>query len=83
LTQFGGGWGWQQVVVFKKELLTVKTVGLSDVWRPVSSGQIDYHTKKDPVSFLSYFQKHRNGSKKVQINRGKGLIDLHAAKYLY
>ena len=56
---------------------------MSDLWRPVSSGQIDYRTKKDPVSFLSYFQRYKKGAKKIQINRGKGLIDSHAAKYLY
>ena len=67
----------------KKRITYTKAVGLSDLQRPVSSGQIDYRTKKDPVSFLSYFQRYKKGAKKVQINRGNGLIDSHAAKYLY
>ena len=67
----------------KKRITYNKAVGLSDLWRSVSSGQIDYRTKKDPVSFLSYFQRYKKGAKKVQIDRGKGLIDSHAAKYLY
>ena len=67
----------------KKRITYNKAVGLSDLWRSVSSGQTDYRTKKDPVSFLSYFQRYKKGAKKVQIDRGKGLIDSHAAKYLY
>ena len=50
---------------------------------PAYTDEIDYRTKKDPVSFLSYFQRYKKGAKKVQINRGNGLIDSHAAKYLY
>ena len=64
----------------QKRITYNKAVGLSDLWRPVSSGQIDYRTKKDPVSFLSYFQRYKKGAKKIQINRGNGLIDSHAAK---
>ena len=67
----------------KKRITYNKAVGLSDLWKPVSSGEIDYRTEKDPVSFLSYFQRYKKGSKKVQINRGNGMIDAHAAKYLY
>ena len=67
----------------KTRITSNKAVGLSDVWKGVSSGQIDYRTKKDPVSFLSYFQRYKKGTKKVTINRGNGLIDSHAAKYLY
>ena len=67
----------------QKRITYNKAVGLSDLWRPVSSGQIDYRTKKDPVSFLSYFQRYKKGAKKVQIDRGKGLIDSHMPKYLY
>ena len=64
----------------KKRITYNKAVGLSDLWRPVSTGEIDYRTKKDPVSFLSYFQRYKKGAKKVQINRGKGLIDSHMQK---
>jgi hypothetical protein len=67
----------------QKRITYNKAVGLSNVWRPVSSGQIDYRTKKDPVSFLSYFRRYKKGRKNVQIDRGKGLIDSHMAKYLY
>ena len=49
----------------------------------MSSGQIDYRTKKDPVSFLSYFQRYKKDAKKAQMDRGKGLIDSHMQKYLY
>ena len=73
---------WHQVVVLKR-ITYNKAVGLRDLWRSVPSGQIDYRTKKDPVSFLSYFQRYKKGAKKVQIDRGNGLIDSHAAKYLY
>ena len=66
----------------KKRITYNKAVGLSDLWRPVSSGQIDYRTKKDPVSFYLIFNDMKK-AKKVQIDRGKGLIDAHAAKYLY
>ena len=55
----------------KKRITYNKAVGLSDLWRPVSSGQIDFRTKKDPVSFLSYFERYKNGAKKFQIDRGK------------
>ena len=48
----------------QKRITYNKAVGLSDLWRPVSSGQIDYRTKKDPVSFLSYFQRYKKGAKK-------------------
>ena len=67
----------------KKRITYNKAVGLSDVWKGVSSGQIDYRTKKAPVSFLSYFQRYKKGAKKVKINRGKGLVDSHMQKYLY
>jgi pimeloyl-ACP methyl ester carboxylesterase len=67
----------------KKRITYNKAFGLSDVWKGVSSGEIDYRTKKDPVSFLSYFQRYNKGAKKVQLNRGKGLIDSHMQKYLY
>ena len=67
----------------KKRITYNKAVGLSDLWSTVSSGQIDYRTKKDPVSFLSYFQQYKKGPKKVQLNRGNGLIDSHIQKYLY
>ena len=67
----------------QKRITYNKAVGLSDLWRPVSSGQIDYRTKIDPVSFLSYFQRYKKGAKKVQLNRGNGLIDSHMQKYLY
>ena len=67
----------------KKRITYNKAVGLSDVWKGVSSGEIDYRTKKDPVSFLSYFQRYHKGAKKVQINRGKGLVDSHVQTYLY
>ena len=67
----------------QKRITYNKAVGLSDLSRPVSSGQIDYRTKKDPVSFLSYFQRYKKGAKKVQIDRSKRLIDSHAATYLY
>ena len=67
----------------KKRITYNKAVGLSDVWKGVSSGEIDYRTKKDPVSFLSYFQRYNKGAKKVTINRGNGLVDSHMQKYLY
>ena len=67
----------------KKRITYNKAVGLSDLWKPVSSGEIDYRTKKDPVSVLSYFQRYKKGAKKVQLNRGNGLIDSHMQKYLY
>ena len=40
----------------KKRITCNKAVGLSDLWRLVSSGQIDYRTKKDPVSFYLIFK---------------------------
>ena len=52
---------WRQVVVLK-----------NDLWRPVSSGQIDYRTKKDPVYFLSYFQRYKKGAKKFKLIVAKG-----------
>jgi hypothetical protein len=67
----------------QKRITYNKAVGLSDLWKPVSKGQLDYRTKKDPVSILSYFQRYSKGAKKVQISRGKGLIDSHNQKYLY
>ena len=53
----------------QKRITYNKAVGLSDLCCSVSSGQIDYRTKKDPVSFLSYFQRYKKGAKKVQFNR--------------
>jgi hypothetical protein len=67
----------------QKRITYNKAVGLSDLWKPVSKGQLDYRTKKDPVSILSYFQRYAKGAKKVQINRGKGVVDSHNQKYLY
>ena len=67
----------------KKRITYNKAVGLSDVWKGVSCGQIDYRTKKDTDSFLSLFQLYKKGARKVQINRGKGLVDSHMQKYLY
>jgi hypothetical protein len=54
-------------VEYKKKITYNKAVGLCDVWRPVYSGQIDYRTKKDPVSFLSYFQRYKKGAKKFKL----------------
>ena len=51
----------------KKRITYNKAVGLSDLWRPVSTGEIDYRTKKDPVSFLSYFQRYKKGAKKFKL----------------
>ena len=51
----------------QKSITYNKAVGLSDLWRPVTSGQIDYRTKKDPVSFLSYFQRYKKGAKKFEL----------------
>ena len=73
--------GHKSTAVLSK--IGAKAVGLSDVWKGVSSGEIDYRTKKDPVSFLSYFQRYNKGAKKVTINRGNGLVDSHMQKYLY
>jgi hypothetical protein len=47
---------------FQKRITYNKAVWLSDLWKPVSSGQIDYRTKKDPVSFYLIF----NDIKKVR-----------------
>ena len=51
----------------KKRITYNKAVGLSDLWRPVSSGQIDYRTKKDPVSLLSYFQRYKKVQRKFKL----------------
>ena len=67
----------------QKRITYNNAVGFSDLWKPVSKGQLDYRTKKDPVSILSYFQRYAKGAKKVQINRGKGVVDSHNQKYLY
>ena len=48
----------------QKRITYNKAVGLSDLWRPVSSGQIDYRTKKDPVSFYLIFNDIKKAQKK-------------------
>ena len=53
----------------KKRITYNKAVGLSDVWKGVSSGQIDYRTKKDPFFYLisNDIKKARKKSKSIVV----------------
>ena len=51
----------------KKRITYNKAVGLSDLWRPVSSGQIDYRTKTDPVSFYHIFKDIKKVQRKFKL----------------
>jgi hypothetical protein len=67
----------------KNRITYNKAVGLSDIVKPISSGEIDYRTKKDPVSVMSGFQRYSDGAQKIELDRGEGFIDSHKPKYLY
>jgi len=56
----------------KKRITYNKAVGLSDLWRPVSSGQIDYRTKKDPVFFNLIFKDIEKVQRKFKLIVAKG-----------
>jgi poly(3-hydroxyalkanoate) synthetase len=51
----------------KKRITYNKAVGLSDLWRPVSSGQIDYRTKKTPFLFYLIFKDIKKVRKKFKL----------------
>ena len=51
----------------KKRITYNKAVGLSDLWRPVSSGQIDYRTKKIPLLFYLIFKDIKKVRRKLKL----------------